>query len=288
MKHLCYFLIFVILIACSNESERKITTEIGFIPKQDTSISDENFRKWTHLLKNTYASIEAKGGTIVYGDHLNIATAFIKLKEPKQKVLDQFYLAQQKNLESTAEIFPLVYQSHESVAGYLSKAEYEAMLEQFAQVMANKEEVKIDPVGYAQKHQLDVGLVQIMADLKEQDQLYRTTDITKQLPIDQQNILVIDSLYGLYGKYIGSALVGKEYQHSMWAVIQHSDLEHQEFYLPVVHAGVVDGVLPATPLKMLIDRVYKKKYGHQIFGSQTGGVLADDATINKVKEKYGL
>jgi hypothetical protein len=39
---------------------------------------------------------------------------------------------------------------------------------------------------------------------------------------------------------------------------------------------------------MLIDRVYKKKHGYQIFGSQSGVALADDETIEKVKSKYNL
>ena len=43
-----------------------------------------------------------------------------------------------------------------------------------------------------------------------------------------------------------------------------------------------------TPLKMLIDRVYKQKYGYQIFGSQSGGELATDDIIKKVKSEYGL
>ncbi len=288
MKHLIPFLTLVILNACNNQSTREITTEIGYIPEQRAKVSDEAYRKWTSSLKNIYEQIKSDSGNIVYADHLNIATAFINLKEPKKRVLDQFHLAQQKNLESTAEIFPMIYRSPESVENYLSESEYDSLLKKFAEVMANKKEIRIEPTEYAREHNLDVNLVELMAYLKEKDQEFRMSDINKQQLIDEKNIQIIDSLYDVHATYIGTSFVGDEYQSAMWLVIQHADLEHQEKYLPVVHEGVLNGELPETPLKMLIDRVYKKKYGYQIFGSQSGGDLAEDATIEKVKSEYGL
>ncbi|MEL6562137.1 MAG: DUF6624 domain-containing protein [Bacteroidota bacterium] len=288
MKYPLLFIIFLTFVSCSSQKEREITTEIDYLPEQKAEVSDEDYRKWTSSLKITYEQIKSDSGNIVYVDHLNIATAFIKLKESRQKVLDQFLLAQEKDLVSTAEVFPLIYKSSESVVGYLSELEYDSLLEKFATVMANKVEIKIDPTEYAKENNLNVELVQLMAYLQEKDQEFRLSDMSKQQLVDEENIQIIDSLYDIHKKYIGSSLVGIEYRNSMWAVIQHSDLEHQEKYLPIVHQGVIDGELPDTPLKMLIDRVYKKKYGYQIFGSQSGGALADDATVEKVKNEYGL
>jgi hypothetical protein len=48
------------------------------------------------------------------------------------------------------------------------------------------------------------------------------------------------------------------------------------------------GELPEVPLKMLIDRICMKKFGYQIFGSQSGGELADNSIIQVVKEEYGF
>lgn len=288
MKYLNLLLFFTMLSACNSQTAREITTEIDYIPEQKTEVSDEAYRRWTSSLKNTYERIKSDSESIAYADHLNIATAFIQLKEPKQKVLDQFILAQKEDLESTAEVFPMIYRSPESVAGYLSELEYDSLLEKFATVMANKEEIETDPTEYAKENSLNIELVKLMAYLQEKDQEFRISDMSKQQLIDEDNIQIVDSLYDIHKKYIGSSLVGDEYRHSMWAVIQHSDLEHQEKYLPVVHQGVISGELPDAPLRMLIDRVYKKKYGYQIFGSQSGGELADDATIEKVKNEYGL
>lgn len=287
MKYLIPIISFLILASSKGQTTKVISTEIGYIPEQRAEVSDEAYRKWTMALRNTYESINADGGKIVYADHLNIATAFIELKEPKQRVLDQFYLAQQNDLESTAGIFPLIYTSPESVANYLSESEYDSLLEMFAEVMANKKETNVDPTEYAIQNNFDIELVKLMADLKEKDQEFRN-DMDKQEPIDQRNIHITDSLFEIHRKYIGVSLVGEEYQHAMWGVVQHADIEHQEKYLPVVHEGVTNGELPETPLKMLIDRVYLKKYGYQIFGSQAGVALADDVTISKVKKEYGL
>lgn len=288
MKYLFTFLTFVLLSACNAQNTREVTTEIGYIPKQKAEVSDEDYRKWTFLLRSIYEQISKDSGYLKYGDHLNIATAFIKLKEPRQKVVDQWYLAQQEDLESTAELFPLIYQSSRSVVGYLSDSEYDSLIGKFAEVVENKHEIRLNPSEYALENNLDTVLVALMAHLNEKDQEFRMSDMGKQQLIDEENIQIIDSLYSLHKKYIGNSLVGGEYQHVMWAVIQHSDLGHQEKYLPVVHEGVINGELPKTPLKMLIDRVYMKKYGYQIFGSQSGGDLADDATIEKVKKEYGL
>ena len=52
--------------------------------------------------------------------------------------------------------------------------------------------------------------------------------------------------------------------------------------------AVNDNELQPTPLKMLIDRVWTRNYGLQIFGSQAGVELADDETIEEVKAKYDL
>jgi hypothetical protein len=39
---------------------------------------------------------------------------------------------------------------------------------------------------------------------------------------------------------------------------------------------------------MLLDRIYSKKTGFQIFGSQVGVPFSDDRTIEEVKRKYKL
>jgi hypothetical protein len=162
------------------------------------------------------------------------------------------------------------------------------LIKKFVVITANKQEVEIDPTEYAINNGLDLSLVILMHDLGEKDQQFRMSDMSKQQLIDRGNMQIVDSLFQHYGKYIGLTLVGEEYQHAMWLVIQHADLKDQEKYLPIVHEGVKIGELPEVPLKMLIDRICMKKFGYQIFGSQSGGELADNSIIQVVKEEYGF
>jgi hypothetical protein len=102
---------------------------------------------------------------------------------------------------------------------------------------------------------------------------------------------MIDALYKKYETYIGRSLVGKKFENVMWAVIQHSNIDMMERYLPVIKKAVTDKEIEVGPLKMLIDRFYGLKYGYQIFGSQGEGFgfkLADEKTKNEIKIMYGI
>ncbi len=120
------------------------------------------------------------------------------------------------------------------------------------------------------------------------DQKYRlSNNLDQQIPLDRQNTLDIEAIIKKYG-YPGRKLVGERYESVAWAVLQHADLSYQEKYLPVIHKAVQDNQLPEVPLKMLIDRIYYKKTGFQIFGSQAGVDFANDSVIEDVKKKYSI
>ena len=76
----------------------------------------------------------------------------------------------------------------------------------------------------------------------------------------------------------------------MWAVIQHSNVNTMEKYLPIVHKAVTEYETNATLLKMLTYRLFGLKYGYQVFGSQSEFEfeLADEQTAKTICEKYGL
>ena len=74
----------------------------------------------------------------------------------------------------------------------------------------------------------------------------------------------------------------------MWLVIQHSNIEKMEEYLPVLIEAVKKKELKLTPLKMLIDRIYTVRFGYQIFASQMGVDLANEEVRKKVIAKYAI
>ena len=75
----------------------------------------------------------------------------------------------------------------------------------------------------------------------------------------------------------------------MWAVIQHSNLDMMERYLPIIQNAVKENELHLTTFKMLIDRIYTKpSMIINFFGSQQGIKIADEKIIKEIKEKYGI
>ncbi|KEO75416.1 hypothetical protein [Anditalea andensis] len=288
MKYFTLFLLFFSL-SCQGQQKNQIIIDLDYFPDQKENVSDQSYHKAINILKITYDNVKNNSNQLNYADHINLATAFVYLKEPKSKVLEQFEQAKEKGLEETAELFPIIY-SKESLRDYFSSAEYDSIVFKYKEIVANKKEEVFDLVAYTDQNQFDYDLVKFMADLAERDQRHRKANDNweNQNYLDSINILSIDSLFKQHKKYIGKSMVGEKFSHTMWAVIQHSELEQQEFYLPIVHKAVQDGDLKPVPLGMLIDRIYLKKYGYQIFGSQSGVDLADDETIQKVKFKYGL
>ena len=152
---------------------------------------------------------------------------------------------------------------------------------------------------YAEDLNLNYNLVRMMHDILKRDTKYREQKfkyyedpilLEKQNKLDVVNQRVIDSLYNQHKRYLGTSLVGKEYDYVMWLVIQHSNIEMMETYLPIITEAVKNKELNEGPLKALIDRVYAVKYGYQIFGSQLSSniKIANEAERNKIKLEYGI
>jgi hypothetical protein len=145
---------------------------------------------------------------------------------------------------------------------------------------------------YAENNKLNPDLVSIISMIQLNDSKFRMikpVDWTKQKPLDERNQQLIDSLFNVYQTYIGRQLVGKQFEATMWLVVQHSPLEMMEKYLSVVATAVNQKQLDQVPLKMLVDRIYWLKYDYQIFGSQGSQIrVADDKTREEVIKRYNL
>lgn len=126
--------------------------------------------------------------------------------------------------------------------------------------------------------------------LKLEDQKWRSgkhEDLEKQHEADQATILTAEAIIKAYG-YPGTKMVGSKFDFVIWIVIQHAALPYQEKYLPVIAQAVHENQLSKATLRMLLDRIYHKKTGFQLFGSQVGVPFSDDKTIEEVKLNYNL
>ncbi|MEL7532613.1 MAG: DUF6624 domain-containing protein [Bacteroidota bacterium] len=263
---------------------------LNYTPDQRAGVDEDKFKSGLRLLQETQRTIKEDEDGFNYADYWNISTAFIRLGEPKAHIEVAFQKAVNKNLRSTCELIDAFGLSRMQTLRDAIPEVFEACLAQCESLPKQEEEV-FDPLTYAQENKYDVALVKLMHQISVDDQLYRgedPVDWSKQTPLDQRNMDLIDSLYQVHGQYIGSDMIGKKMESTMWAVIQHSTVEKMQEYLPIVHQAVLAEGLHPTPLKMLLDRIYSINEGQQIFGSQGGVPIGDEAFCAAVRKEYGL
>ena len=87
----------------------------------------------------------------------------------------------------------------------------------------------------------------------------------QQVKIDQQNMVVIDSIIGQYG-YPGTSLVGPGTDKAAWYVIQHS--ERIDEFLPQIQVAAETGELPFRLYAMMLDRSLMGQGLPQKYGTQ--------------------
>lgn len=172
-------------------------------------------------------------------------------------------------------------------------------------VKANKDE--------AEKY-LDKPLVAILDTIYQEDQTYRrqigeieekygneSEEMKKHWELinqkDSINLIKIRKILDEKG-WLGSNVIGNQGNSTLFLVIQHSPLEVQEKYLPMMRDAVKNGNANSSSLALLEDRVALRKGGKQIYGSQisrdqeTGeyfvSPLEDPENVDKRRAEVGL
>ncbi len=86
---------------------------------------------------------------------------------------------------------------------------------------------------------------------------------------DSSNLVIVEEILNKHG-WLSREQVGKTANSTLFLVIQHSDQETQEKYLPMMRKAVKEGQAKAKSLALLEDRVSLGKGELQIYGSQIG------------------
>lgn len=254
---------------------------------QKEGISEKDFERGAFIFNEARNAVAESDMLFNCADYWNITMAFIKLGEPKAHIELAFKKA--------------INDSPESICAYIKsfgKQSVKKLEENIPELFATfypkcetfKEATDADK---KQIPEIENSLNQLIRDIGNNDQEYRNSkpiDWSKQTPIDKRNLFLIDSLYAAHETYIGKDLVGEKQSHIMWIIIQHSNLEKMEFYLPIIHKAVKENQLHKTPLKMLLDRIHCIKYNYQFFGSQFGGdcETKEGKMKEEIMEKYNL
>ena len=263
----------------------------NFIPERPSNVSESDFRNGEQILKNSYQQIAEDDFRIFSSDYWNFATAYYKMGQPKEMVYDYLFKARYTDRKRFCEIVNYYHKSKyglDSTGFYKLLGEDYRMLVSDCSELASEEFFNIDD--YIEKYNYDKLLIYKLNEILEEDQKrrqWKNEDLKKQIEIDDINIIRAEEIIIKYG-YPGTKMVGAKFEFVIWIVIQHSALNFQEKHLSLIVKAVEEKQLGKTPLRMLLDRIYSKKTGFQIFGSQVGIPFSDDRTIEEVKLKYKL
>ena len=84
---------------------------------------------------------------------------------------------------------------------------------------------------------------------------------------DFTNLIKIEKILNECG-WLGADAIGEQGNKTLFLVIQHSDLETQLKYLPMMREAVKKGNAKGTNFALLVDRIEMEKGNRQIYGSQ--------------------
>ncbi|MFZ4929244.1 DUF6624 domain-containing protein [Chryseobacterium sp. Mn2064] len=129
-------------------------------------------------------------------------------------------------------------------------------------------------------------------DSKEMNDLWKMA-----IQKDSINLLKVKKILDEKG-WVGKDKVGAQANSALFLVIQHSDLETQKKYLPMMKDAVVKGNASSGSLALLIDRIEIREGRKQIYGSQIGSnpnnkalyvlPLIDPDNVDKRRAEVGL
>lgn len=178
--------------------------------------------------------------------------------------------------------------------------DYDALINEpsFSMLHKEKEWEKLISIVLANKEALDKKFDKKLAtqleEIRKTDQKYRqalaalrkegkngTKEWEKVIELmdqqDKDNLVFVEKEIQKHG-WIGPLMVGESGSQTVFLVIQHSDLETQQKYLPLMRVAVEEGKAYKSDLAMLEDRVAMREGRKQIYGSQI--------RYNKISEHY--
>jgi len=114
---------------------------------------------------------------------------------------------------------------------------------------------------------------------------------------DSSNLTIVEQIIEKHG-WLSTEEIGSTANSTLFLVIQHSNQETQEKYLPMMRQAVRDGKANSRSLALLEDRVGLGKGELQVYGSQIGTdqetgemyvlPLVDPENVNERRSQVGL
>lgn len=240
-------------------------------PPQYPEITDEKYKNYRILLKNSQYWIENGYGDVAKFAYNNKYVAYMHLHAPA----DTFskYLHEAINFSpvyqcqsiienrkvhkiDTFIIKPYQYEWHcaiERCENYL-KSRNEDLMQTMSRLKQNDRSIRED-------------LKRMGNPAYENASPYVRTLWIKQSALDSINQIELEKIIEKYG-YPGRDLVGTVLEDAAFYVIQHAPVEYQKKYFPVVKKAAMEKQIEAQLYGYLLDRILMHEGKKQIFGTQ--------------------
>lgn len=296
MKKIILMAVIGILISNFAFSQKDMTKYKAFIKKADSLYTAKDYKNSAIEYQNAFDSNEGKAYP---RDRYNAACTFALAKDSEKAFYHLIYSAEHPRIK---------YKNYNHITtdsdlNSLHKNEQWDKLIKL--VKANKDEAEKD---------LDKPLVAILDTIYREDQTYRrqigeieekygreSDEMKKHWELinekDSINLIKIQKILDEKG-WLGANVIGNQGNSTLFLVIQHSPLEVQEKYLPMMREAVKNGNARVSSLALLEDRVSLRKGGKQIYGSQVGrdqetgeyfvSPLKDPENVDKRRAEVGL
>ena len=290
-----------ILIACIcfhfayGQNKEHQQSYASFVQEAEQFYDTKDYQQSAEKYKAAFDQIEGKAYP---NDRYNAACSYALAKD----IDNSFYhLLRLANSETKFNNY-----SHLTTDGDLGILHQDKRWEELLSIVkANKEELEKD---------FDKPLVAMLETIHEEDQKYRIQidDIEEEYgrnskemqdhwklihEKDSINLISVKKILDERG-WLGSKIIGRKGNSTLFLVIQHADIETQIQYLPMMRKAVQLGNASAGSLALLEDRVALRQGNRQIYGSQIGrdqetgdfyvSPLIDPENVDKRRAEVGL
>lgn len=258
----------------------------GIITEAEQFYSAKDFKKSADKYKEAFDQIEGKA---FFKDRYNAACSYALAGDLENSFYHLFRLAE--NELSNYKDYKQITTDNDLVILHKD----ERWIKLINIVKANKEEAEKD---------FDKPLIAMLDTIYREDQTYRKQigDVEEVYGRDSEelsalwnlinekdsiNLIKIKKILDERG-WLGSNIIGKQGNSALFLVIQHSDLETQLKYLPMMQEAVKNGNASAGSLALLEDRLCIKQGKRQIYGSQIGRNSEGGYSVNPIIDPYNV
>jgi hypothetical protein len=246
-----------------------------FIPKQSANISDQQYQILVRSIQKRCITIQTDTNKANLANaYFNLATYYAKLGIDKSMIFSNVSAAFAADTLIACKLANAFNQSNDYRPYYIASDSVtwtnicnNCVIYRAKQPKRIYKNINLDLVKQLDSIKKDDQTIRLLVDNLSPDSEQYKLLWQEQPSLDKSNLVKIEAIIQQYG-YPGRSLVGDSLYNVAFLVIQHSNLQTAEKYLPVLKKAVQTKDFDKGSLKLLVDRVHTAKYNLQLWGTQ--------------------